>query len=203
MSVHDIDLSSSLVRFDIALQDAKSLLAKSSRTAKLWLQYLKYIDIVKTLIRAERTGDWNLHLVSVFKILHLFAATGHNHYAKSARLYLQLMLSLRHENPCLYDKLSSGYHSVRRSDRYWAGLSTDLVIEQTMMKSLKGRGGLTHGRGMTESMHTLWVYSVHECASIRAALASLAGKDHSASPHVELGKSHSSRDFQDLGKILQ
>ena len=112
------------------------------------------------------------------------------------------MLSLRLENHCLYDKLSSGYHSVRRSDRYWAGLSTDLVIEQTMMKSLKGRGGLTHGRGMTESVRTLWVYSVHECAIIRAALASLAGKDHSASPHVELGKSRSSRDFQDLGKIL-
>ena len=38
-----------------------------------------------------------------------------------------------------------GYHVVRRSDAYWAGLSTDLVIEQELMRSVKTTGGLTHG----------------------------------------------------------
>ena len=35
-----------------------------------------------------------------------------------------------------------------RSDRYWAGFSTDLVIEQVLMRSIKTTGGLTRGRGI-------------------------------------------------------
>ena len=45
----------------------------------------------------------------------------------------------------------NGYHSVRRSDRYWAGLWLDLIIEQAMMRSIKSRGGLTRGRSFTKS----------------------------------------------------
>ena len=45
------------------------------RTAEYWYQYIQYIDIVKNYIRAERTGDWLLHLASVEKMLNLFAAT--------------------------------------------------------------------------------------------------------------------------------
>jgi len=54
-----------------------------------------------------------------------------------------------------------GFHTVRRSDRYWSGLWTDLVIEQVLMRSPKSRGGLTRGRGMTvgaadvDSQHAL------------------------------------------------
>ena len=44
----------------------------------------------------------------------------------------------------------SGLHVVRRSDRFWAGLSPDLVIQQALMHSLKTSGILTRGRGMTE-----------------------------------------------------
>ena len=35
---------------------------KSRRTAQLWLQYMGMIDILKGFIKAERTGDWLLHL---------------------------------------------------------------------------------------------------------------------------------------------
>ena len=44
---------------------------------------------------------------------------------------------------------TQGYHVVLRSDAFWAGLSTDLVIEQELMRSVKSVGGLTRGRGMT------------------------------------------------------
>ena len=42
-------------------------------------------------------------------------------------------------------------HTTRRSDKFWAGLPTDLVIKQTMI-SIKERGGVTHGRGMDENV---------------------------------------------------
>ena len=63
------------------LEKLMDRLGESLRAAKLWMQYIRYIDIVKYFIAAKRTG-------STTKMLNLFAATGHSNYAKSARLYL-------------------------------------------------------------------------------------------------------------------
>ena len=85
-----------------------------SRTAKLWLAYIEYVDTIKLLICAETTRDWNLHLLAVGKMLNLFVATGHFNYAKSASLYLQWMLDLPQKDPWLYKQFSKqGFHSVQ------------------------------------------------------------------------------------------
>jgi len=65
------------------LQRKKEFL-KSYRTAVLWLQYMDMIDILRKHIRAERTGNWKLHLEAVSDMLPYMAATGHNNYTKSA-----------------------------------------------------------------------------------------------------------------------
>ena len=45
-----------------------------------------------------------------------------------------------------------GHFLVEADRRYWAGLWTDLIIEQVMMQSIKSRGGLTRGRRITETV---------------------------------------------------
>ena len=54
---------------------------------------------MKSFVHSEHTRNVELHLQSVKSILKLFAATRHNHYAKSARLYLQNMLNLESNFP--------------------------------------------------------------------------------------------------------
>ena len=76
-----------------ALAEMKEHL-KSSRTAKLWLQYMEMIDILRRYIlrryiRAERTGNWELHLQTLSEMLPFLAASGHNNYTKSVWIYLQ------------------------------------------------------------------------------------------------------------------
>ena len=73
-------------------------LSKSSRTSALWSSYVRYVNIVQDFIRAERTNDWNLNILSNNAILNLFAATGNNNYAKSTRLYLQSLAELERNN---------------------------------------------------------------------------------------------------------
>ena len=102
----------------------------TNRTAKLWLQYMAMVDIPKKFIRAERTGNFNLHLEATNDMLPYFAAAGHNSYLKSAQLYLQKMSQLKTEHPDVHHHFEKGLHVVRRSDREWAGLSTDLIVEQ-------------------------------------------------------------------------
>eukprot|EP00795_Rhopilema_esculentum_P008021 gene8021-13931_t len=112
-----------LSKLTFNLEEYKKDLAKTFRTSKLWLQYLDYIAVVKMFIRAERIGDWNLHLVSLNKMLNLFAATAHVNYAKCARLHLHDMLDLESSHPWVYDQFARGnLHTVRRSERFWSGL---------------------------------------------------------------------------------
>ena len=60
------------------------------------------------------------------------------------------MQELQDKSPEVYRCFVSGYNVVRRSDKFFAGIGTDLMIEQELMRSVKTTGGLTHGRGMTE-----------------------------------------------------
>ena len=110
-------------------------------------------------------------------------------YAKGCRLYLQMMMDLPNSHPWLYRMFAEhGLHAVRRSARFWGGLSTDLVIEQTLMKAVKSRGGLTHGRGIDEGVRTVWVQSMHQCASTHMVMANLTGLFRDTSQqHREFG----------------
>ena len=56
------------------------------------------------------------------------------------------MLNLKDNHPQVHEKFAQqGADVIRRSERYWAGLWPDLIIEQVLIKSLKSRGGLTLG----------------------------------------------------------
>ena len=113
---------------------------------------MDYIQVVKMFVYAGRTGEWNLHLHAIYKMLDLFAAAGHLHYAKSGRMYLQQMLDLPFKYRNLHRQfVEHGYFTKRRSDRLWVGLWSDLVIEQVMIRSIKGREGLIRGKGFSES----------------------------------------------------
>ena len=86
--------SRELVKLGNALECLKDTLRSTSRTAKLWLRFMDYIEIIKDFICCERLGMWDGHLNAVTALLNLFAATCHIHYAKSARLYVQEMRKL-------------------------------------------------------------------------------------------------------------
>ena len=49
----------------------------SSRAAKLWVQYIEMVEILCKFIKAERTGDFSLHLQAINDMLPFFAASGH------------------------------------------------------------------------------------------------------------------------------
>ena len=174
------------------------------RTANFWLQYLEYIDIVKDYIRAEWTSIWNLHLSSVGEMLNPFAATGHIYYSMSGRFYLQQIAELSQTHPELYYQFSvAGNHAIHRSDRQWAGLWSDLVIEQVMMRSIKSNGGLTRGRGFSETTRNQWILTAHQSASIHEAMSNLTKAQHSSSDqHIDTSDARVARDDSDFNKLL-
>ena len=57
--------SPALLKLENILEDIKCEQKKRSRTAQLWLTYMDYIDTLKLFIRAERLGNWNMHVIAV------------------------------------------------------------------------------------------------------------------------------------------
>ena len=113
------------------ISQLKDSLSKSSRTSRLKINYMNYINIAKPFIRAERTGNCHLHLTTVVNMIDLFAATEHTHYSKSARLILQTMQVVPKQYLWLYIKFAEdGCHSICPGSRCGVGIWTDLVIEQ-------------------------------------------------------------------------
>ena len=68
-----------------------------------------------------------------------------------------MMFKLELDHPEVYRHFKAGHHVLRRTDRVWGGLSTDLIIEQILMRSVKSSGGLTGGRGIGEAQRAQWI----------------------------------------------
>ena len=74
-------------------------------------------------------------------------AAAHPNCFKSARLYPQKMHALEEDNIEVHQKLQS------------AVFGSDLVIEQTLMRSFKLQGFLTRGSVMLEYQRAIWTMS--------------------------------------------
>ena len=173
-----------------------------SRTPRLWLLYLDNIGVSKLFIHAERSSNWMLHLQATQKMLNLFAATGHSNYAKCTRLYLQEMYDLPEQHPWLHEQFMKGFHTISRSHQNWTSIWTDLAIEQTLMRAVKSRGGLTQGRNFTENVFLLWARSLNSSARVCNALTELTEThNESNDPHKERGFTRRQRDFHDCNKF--
>ena len=127
---------------------------------------MKCIEIFIRFLEAERTSNRKLHLNVAHEMIPFFFSSGHYLYAKSTFLYLQTMLNLETTHSGIYELFEKGYHTIRRSDQLWAGLSPDLVIEQALMQSIKTVGGLTRGRGMNELQRATWLLSTPAAAEV-------------------------------------
>ena len=169
---------------------------------QLWLNYQRMVGMARMLTKADRTGSWLMHLQAVSNCLTVFAAAGHLNYLPPAHYFLQQMSNLEEKHPDVYRKFFDGFHIVRRSNQCWAGISSDLVIEQTLMKSLKSTGGLTRGSGMTADMRNLWTSSAPLTSEYNIAMHDFTNLTYTTSPqHKDSTEARIKRDASDLEKI--
>jgi hypothetical protein len=173
-------------------------------TAKLWLQYQRMVAILRTFIRSVRIGSWNLYLQSLRDMHPYLAAAGHNNYTKSLALFIPKMLALETSHPDVHAAFMNGLFPVRRSDGAWSGIFTDLFIEQVLMAGIKSTGGLTRGRGFSESTRLLFLLSRPMCSEVSQSVFEIAGVDTNAEDgHRDLAASQIKRDMSDIQKLLQ
>lgn len=166
----EVCTSKTLDKISSKLKEKQQSILRNTRTGALWIEYMKMMDILRRFIKGERTGNWLLHLQALYEMLPYFAAAG-----------LQQMQDLEKTNPDVHKKFMDGFHVARRSDRFWGGLSTDLMIEQVLMRSIKTTGGLTRGKGMSEIQRLVWLMSMPITADVNDSMQNLTGVNFSTS----------------------
>ena len=74
------------------------------------------VDILRKLMRAEHAGNFALHIVSISEMFPFMAASPHNLYTNSRRIYVKTnvqMCKLQVEHPDVYNIFEEGYHVIR------------------------------------------------------------------------------------------
>ena len=101
-------------------------------------------------------------------------------------------------DPEVYQHFINGQHIARRSDRYWAGLPLDLIIEQVLMRLVKTTVALTRGRGMSEIQRLIWLLSRPACTEVNLAMQDLLGISYQTSEqHKDISESRQEKDQAD------
>ena len=192
-------------QFTQILDDLATELSNQCRTSKLWVNYMRQIQILRLFIYGERTGDFDLHLYSLAHMIPILHAAGHLAYARSARCYLDAMKEL----PDIMGKdqfmkfTEGGYFTIRRSDIFWNGNFTDQTIEQVLMRLLKAVGGVAHGRGITPSTQARLVHTMPKCVPICNALENFCDvHTHRSEQHKDLRASSTARDSTDFNTLF-
>ena len=174
------------------------------RTPKLWMQYQRMVQILRSFIRSVRTGNWTLYLQCLSDMLPYLAAAGHNNYTKSLAIFIPKMMDLQCTHRDVHAAFMRGLFPVRRTDGAWTGMFTDLFIESVLMAGLKSTGGLTRGRGFNESTRLLFLLSRPICAEISQSIFEIAGlSSDEEDGHREQTASRIQRDMSDTDKVLQ
>ena len=171
-------------------------LSAQSKTTKLWVDVLiKPVLISMLYDRAEREGDWPLHIAAFRQMVPYFFAAGHVHYARYGLHYLRSMESLPDSVLASFMK---GEHVMQHVPGLWNGIWSDMFIESTFMRYGHGKGGII---GITLKPETLkvWALSLHICSNVETGLSTMVDGEtvHIHDSHKEESSSRILSDAKD------
>ena len=132
-----------------SVNNLKELLvnAHASPTGKVWVDCLSMPVIIAHLyLRAEKTGDWVLHLHCIQCMLLCMWAAGHWFYARYLSWHWIEMTHMLDDEAI--EMFLSGDHVCRHRDGTWNSVFRAQFGEQTYKRYGKAKGGLV---GMTLS----------------------------------------------------
>ena len=178
--------------------------ASRSPTVKYWQQYLDMVSILLHFIRAEREGDWQLHLSAFASMLPWFAIYDHVNYTRWGSVYLADMRQLETSHPDVYEQFMAGDFVVKKSKQNFNQLSTDQALEH-VNKICKSVGGLV-GITREDSTRDRWCLTYNHRSQVSVNTYEMFGicdldKEYSAWETKESSPARLSRDEQDVKSI--
>jgi len=180
----------------------KSENQERSKLFAFWDEYCSMVTTLLQFLKAERTGNWKLHLSRTAAMLPQFFAMDRQNYARYLPVYLADMQKLELTHPDVCKEFAEGNHSISRSGQPFSEVSTDMAPEQSNNADLKSSGGVI---GISQSPSALErrFLTIHERASITSALKAMFGhQDGGKAWHKEAAQRRVRRDAEDVNKMI-
>ena len=175
---------------------------KKSKMFAFWSEYCDMVNVLLQFIKAERTGNWNLQLHSVAALVPYFLAMDRQNYARWLPVYLADMHQLEEKHPMVHSDFIAGGHGVSRSGQPFSTVWSDMALEQSVNAASKSAGGII-GKSQNASALEKWFLTVHERATIAAALKEMYGVQNAEQgTHKEASPSRVKRDEEDIKKLV-
>lgn len=184
--------------------DFKKTLSAKSETAKFWTEFIDMVHIVRDLIRADREGNWYLHLHTVQALLPLFCIFDRTNYARWCSLYLEDMRRLPETAPEVYEMFCKGKFVVKRTHGKFKAVGADMCLEQTINRSQKGTSGII---GTTKRKHFVaaWELIYHEVLAVTNLFRKISGEKndvHHVTLNHQLSKTQTSQHEEHIADMV-
>ena len=175
-----------------------------SATFAYWETFMQGVGTLLRLLRADRDGLFELHLIAVCETIPWCRAADRGNYVRYLPGYLNDMVTLQQKQPKFYQYLRDGGFVVRLSSRRFNAVATDQALEQTINREGKSQGGVI-GFTLRKGALTRWMATRHITAQYAEALKEMCqkSKQTTAKNHAEHGKTRMARDEQDVIKIVE
>ena len=166
------ELQQETTELRLLFQDFKAQSRAKSKLFAFWEEYGEMVKLLLQFVKAERTGHWKLHLLSVSAMVPHFFAMDRPNYARWLPVYIMDMRQLATKHPQVHQEFVNGYHAVSRSGKPFSQVWTDMALEQTINTDSKSKGGII---GISQNPGALdrWFLTSHERASVTTALKNM------------------------------
>jgi len=195
-------LSAAMGKLERTLEQFTEYGISKSATFAFWREYIVMIEILLQFIRAERSGNWTMHLAAVTEMLPYFFAYDHVNYSRWAMVYLADMKLLPTTAPLVHRQFLEGNFSIKRSSSPFNKVWSDMAFEQSVNRDSKTKGGVV---GLTQSPTALvrWFLTANKHAEAVSAVKGMCDldEDRRARKHKEFGTTRMARDERDVEAI--
>jgi len=122
-----------LTEFDNEMKEVKNY--------AYWNSYIRMIEILLGFIKAQRTGNWPLHVETFAAMLPWLTVYDHTNYARWGPIYLTDMKNLESTAPVVYREFMAGNFVVKMSKHFFNEVPADQATEW-INKMCKATGGI-------------------------------------------------------------
>lgn len=204
-ATHDVALTSESCTLILGLFDTYLDVLRHDRgpLAAFWMTYVEMIELLLGLLRADREGNWYLHLSCIRDVLPWCFAMDKTNYARYLPVYYAQMSRLQETSPDLHDHFRNGGFSVQLSNTNpFAKIAVDQTTEETVNKDTQTAGG-TRGFSLKPgAVARYYLTAEHRASALRELRHQISSQIPGKVSHPDLGKARIKRDESDVASLV-
>ena len=166
---------------------------------------MSMVEILLDFIRAEREGNWNLHLEAFAAMLPWLIIYDHTNYAKWGPVYLAEMKNLENTAPEVYAEFMNGNFVVKRSKRRFNQVPADQATEwiNKTCKMQNGIIGITRNDQARDRFCVTWSERSQISEDTRHLFGLKDDEEEFSFTRFDSLASRRVRDADDVAKLFQ